>query len=244
MNNEGEPQNGSDNAEAWRAFGSDTEAGRLLKKLYCGNSKPVINYPKVKTKKQTPAGPFLPGGAAGGEARTNNLATSNTARSIKVPTLGNQSTHHFAAIDMLPVHRRPKETIDKEMVQLKRSVEGYRPSVAKFPGSDAEKQKLQQRFTYAPGTILPREMLPGSDLLDKELAHADAKREGGGPATTLQELKNLKTQVVRDIDERKRYIAEMASLGKNAETDQMQFEMHQLLLELKQINSLMSQQQK
>lgn len=29
----------------FRAFGTDTEAGRLLKKLYCGNVKPQIAYP-------------------------------------------------------------------------------------------------------------------------------------------------------------------------------------------------------
>lgn len=30
-----------------RAFGSDTEAGRLLKKLYCGNAKPKVSYPST-----------------------------------------------------------------------------------------------------------------------------------------------------------------------------------------------------
>lgn len=30
-----------------RAFDSDTEAGRLLKKLYCGNQKPKIVYPSA-----------------------------------------------------------------------------------------------------------------------------------------------------------------------------------------------------
>ncbi|ETV89494.1 hypothetical protein H257_00758 [Aphanomyces astaci] len=164
MNNEAEAHGSGDAAEAWRAFGSDTEAGRLLKKLYCGNSKPVINYPKVKTKKQqTPAGPFIPGGGGiGADTRSNNLAASNTARSIKVPTLGNQSTHQYHAIDVIPAHRRHKDVIDKELGQIKRSIEGFRPSVASYPGSQAEKQKLQQRFTYAPGTILPQEMLPGS----------------------------------------------------------------------------------
>lgn len=30
-----------------RAFGTDTEAGRLLKKLYCGAAKPQISYPSA-----------------------------------------------------------------------------------------------------------------------------------------------------------------------------------------------------
>ncbi|KAF0702962.1 hypothetical protein AaE_015615 [Aphanomyces astaci] len=196
---------------------------------------------EVKTKKQqTPAGPFIPGGGGiGADTRSNNLAASNTARSIKVPTLGNQSTHQYHAIDVIPAHRRHKDVIDKELGQIKRSIEGFRPSVASYPGSQAEKQKLQQRFTYAPGTILPQEMLPGSDLLDKELTHLDAKREGR--PTTLQELKKLRSQVLGDIDSRKKYIADMSALGKNAETDQMHHDLQQLLLELKQINALMNQ---
>ncbi|KAG9416290.1 hypothetical protein AC1031_000685 [Aphanomyces cochlioides] len=238
MNNDGENQ--PELTEAWRAFGSDTEAGRLLKKLYCGNAKLVINYPKVKTKKQAPSGPFIPGGGSGDDARTAHLAASNTARAVKVPSLGNQSTHQIHAIDVLPIHRRPKEVIDKEMAQIKHSVEGFRPSVASYPGSQAEKQKLQQRFTYTQGSILPREMLPGADLLDKELSHLDAKREGGG-RTTLQELKKLKAQVLQDIDARKQYVAEMAALGKHADNDQMQHDIAQLLGELKQINALIQE---
>ncbi|CAK4077604.1 unnamed protein product [Aphanomyces euteiches] len=238
MNNDGEIQ--PELTEAWRAFGSDTEAGRLLKKLYCGNAKPVINYPKLKTKKQAPSGPFIPGGGSGDDPRTAHLAASNTARAVKVPSLGNQSTHQIHAIDVLPIHRRPKEVIDKEMAQIKRSVEGFRPSVASYPGSQAEKQKLQQRFTYTQGSILPREMLPGADLLDKELSHLDAKRESGS-RTTLQELKKLKAQVLQDIDARKQYVAEMAALGKNADNDQMQHDIAQLLGELKQINTLIQE---
>ncbi|ETW08506.1 hypothetical protein H310_01071 [Aphanomyces invadans] len=242
MNNEAEPEGNVVATEAWRAFGSDTEAGRLLKKLYCGNAKPVINYPKVKTTKQhAPAGPFIPGGGSGVDTRSNNWASSNTARAVKVPTVGNHPTNQSHAIDAIPVHRRHKDMIDKELGQIKRSVEGYRPTVASYPGSQAEKQKLQQRFTYAAGTILPREMLPGSDLLDKELSHLDAKRQGG-PMTTLQQLQKLRTQVLDDIESRKKYIAEMSALGKHADTQQMHHDMEQLLLELKQINSLMNQQ--
>ncbi|KDO32783.1 hypothetical protein SPRG_02481 [Saprolegnia parasitica CBS 223.65] len=163
MNNEVEV-----NTEAWKAFGSDTEAGRLLKKLYNGNAKPQIKYPKVLTKQRESAGPFIPGGGvAARDARSSKLATSNTARAIKVPApcASNQASHQFHAIDVLPIHRRPKEVIEKELAQIKASIEGYHPRVSKFPGSKEEKEKLQQKFTYLPGSILPREMLPGADLL-------------------------------------------------------------------------------
>lgn len=35
--------------EPSRAFGSDTEAGQLLKKLYYGTTKPKISYPSAST---------------------------------------------------------------------------------------------------------------------------------------------------------------------------------------------------
>ena len=40
----------------------DTEAGRMLNKLYAGQSKPTINYPAVRTRKQTAKPRFIPGG--------------------------------------------------------------------------------------------------------------------------------------------------------------------------------------
>jgi hypothetical protein len=73
-------------------------------------------------------------------------------------------------MDLLPMHRRHKEAIDKEIAQIKRSVEGFRPSVASYPGSNAEKVKLQQKFSYSPGLILPREMLPGAGILISPLS--------------------------------------------------------------------------
>ena len=42
---------GSD-PEAWRAFGNDTETGRMMNRLYGGGSnKPQINYPTLKKRK-------------------------------------------------------------------------------------------------------------------------------------------------------------------------------------------------
>ncbi|OQR98965.1 hypothetical protein ACHHYP_07465 [Achlya hypogyna] len=198
-----------------RAFGSDTEAGRLLKKLYGGNSKPQIKYPKLTTKQREPAGPFIPaGGVAAMDARSTKLAAANTARAVRVPApCSNQATHQLHAIDVLPIHRRPKEIIDKELAQIKRSIEGYHPRVSKHPGSKEEKEKLQQKFTYLPGSILPPEMLPGADLLGKELRHQDALREAE-PKSTLSELRKLAKQVNAEIEDRKQYAANMAALGK------------------------------
>jgi hypothetical protein len=47
----------------------DTEAGRLLAKLYKGKTKPTIKYPKVKTSaKFDPSGKaFVPGGGKVGK---------------------------------------------------------------------------------------------------------------------------------------------------------------------------------
>ncbi|OQS07974.1 hypothetical protein THRCLA_00038 [Thraustotheca clavata] len=223
-----------------RAFGNDTEAGRMLRKLYGGNTKPQINYPKVNTKRRDLSGPFIPGGGnATVDARSNKLAVSNTSRGVKVPTpCSNQEPYH--AIDVLPIHRRPKDIIEKELAQIKKSIEGYKPRVSKFPGSIQEKEKLQQKFTYLPGSILPSEMLPGAELLDKELIHKNSIREAE-PKSTLNELRKLQRQVLDEIDQRKRYLADMKALGKYINQSQMDQDLAGLLSDLTKIQNMIQE---
>ena len=61
-------------ANAWQAFDTSTEAGRMLKKLY-GNAAghPNIAYPKLTTRPRKTAPKFIPGGAKlGVDARSNS----------------------------------------------------------------------------------------------------------------------------------------------------------------------------
>ena len=74
--------------ELWKSFGNETEAGRLLKKLYAGLEKANgVKYPKLRTKEQHGDRPqFIPGGGKDGRSdpRVKNLKESK----IVVPKFG------------------------------------------------------------------------------------------------------------------------------------------------------------
>lgn len=65
----------------------DTEAGRLLSKLYATATKPVISYPKPKLKprrpEDTPA--FMP---AGGKADVDYRTATRKEGTVAVPRVG------------------------------------------------------------------------------------------------------------------------------------------------------------
>ncbi len=99
----------SHDPDAWKAFGRwdsarpclvhgailklvcdyyrDTEAGRMLSKIYGGNVKPKIEYPKPRTKprkaEDTPA--FMP---AGGKADIDYRTATRKEANVMVPNVG------------------------------------------------------------------------------------------------------------------------------------------------------------
>jgi hypothetical protein len=92
-------------SEDWKAFETDSEAGRLLNKLYGGSRKVKINYPGkivtrppdrlwlipsvvLKTKKSRPlSGQFIPGGSTlqSKDPRSKSQSSRNSERAINVP---------------------------------------------------------------------------------------------------------------------------------------------------------------
>ena len=73
--------------EVWKSFGNDTEAGRLLKKLYAGLEKANgVKYPKLRTKAHGDRPDFIPGGGKDGRSdpRVKTLVDSK----IVVPKFG------------------------------------------------------------------------------------------------------------------------------------------------------------
>ena len=70
------------NKDAWRTFGTGTEAGRLLKQLYGDRSKPQIKYPKVRTEPRGPVPAFVP---AGGKHDVDAREAKPDAPRVNVP---------------------------------------------------------------------------------------------------------------------------------------------------------------
>jgi hypothetical protein len=102
-----------------------------------------------------------------------------------------------------------------------------------------EKEKLQQVFQYSQGTILPRELLPGSELLDRELSHANALRVGRKPKDRLEQLEELYDSVLEEIETRKTFMSEMITLGKPDQAAPMEREILERMSELRKIHQLM-----
>ncbi|EGZ07095.1 hypothetical protein PHYSODRAFT_531014 [Phytophthora sojae] len=231
-------------AEAWKAFGGDSEAGRLLKKLYCGTAKPKVSYPKLKTKPRETTAPFIPGGGvAGADARTHRLVANTSSRAIKAPAFSKSkgSGPEMHPIEYLSTHKKPLSEIEKEMNEIKRQMEACRLScVTRAPNQ--EKEKLQQVFSYTAGTILPRELLPGADLLDRELSHAAALRSGKHPKDRMAQLEELYDAVMKEVESRKSFMAEMVALGRPDKAAPVEREILERMTELRKIHDLMKKE--
>ncbi|KAG3162419.1 hypothetical protein PC128_g20600 [Phytophthora cactorum] len=238
---------GDRTAEAWKAFGSDTEAGRLLKKLYCGTSKTKVSYPKLKTKPRETTAPFIPGGGMVGasDSRTHRLVANTSSRAIRAPMPSKYKggAPEMHPIDFLATHKKPLSEIEKEMNKIKRQMEGSRMScIRRAPNQ--EKEKLQQVFSYTTGSILPRELLPGSDLLDRELSHAAALRNGKSPKDRLAQLEELYDAVLKEVESRKSYVSEMIALGRPEKVAPVEHEILERMAELRKIHDLIKKEKR
>ncbi|KAL4114894.1 hypothetical protein KRP22_014097 [Phytophthora ramorum] len=226
--------------EAWKAFGADTEAGRLLKKLYCGTAKPKVSYPKLKMKsRDATMAPFIPGGGvAGADSRTHRLVAKTSSRAIKAPAFSKGAFPEMHPIDCLTTHKKPLREIEKDAKEIKRQMEGCRMSCIKR-APNQEKEKLQQVFSYTAGSILPSELLPGANLLDRELSHAAALRTGKFPKDRMAQLEELYDAVLKEVESRKSYRSEMISLGRPEMAASVEREILERMTELREIHELM-----
>eukprot|EP00644_Phytophthora_capsici_P014635 jgi/Phyca11/530090/estExt2_fgenesh1_pm.C_PHYCAscaffold_540060 len=201
-------------SEAWKAFG------------------------ELKTKPRDVATPFIPGGAVAGatDSRTHRLVAKTSSRAIKAPV-------PMHPIDYLTTHKKPLSEIEKELNEIKRHMEGSRLScVRRTPNQ--EKEKLQQMFSYTTGSILPRELLPGSDLLDRELSHAAELRNGRNPKDKLTQLEELYDSVLKEVESRKAYMAEMIDLGRPDKAAPVEREVLERMTEMRKINELLKKEKR
>ena len=108
-------------SKQWKKFGMDTEAGRMLNKLYAGKNKVQINYPRINTvsRKENMAQPrFIPaGGKKDVNPRSNRIMKVNVNR----PKVGRgKKPKKIHAIDVIR-RRKSKASID-EVNKLKNTI--------------------------------------------------------------------------------------------------------------------------
>lgn len=150
--------------EEWRAFKHDTEAGRLLARLYgvegSGN-KPKISYPKLKsssTKKQLQHdSQWRAVGAPNTRDPTEKRYDRTKAAAVPVPKFGRNKPNRTAAVDIIP-KRKPAVSCKIELDHRKQRSEAYRPPKQNVIYSEEEKNKLNEINTYRGGKGLPTDL--------------------------------------------------------------------------------------
>jgi len=149
------PQNGyppaaERNVEVWRSFGCDTEAGRLLRKLYKGadpkHASSKVSYPR------------LPSPAQRWEPQVRKPAPKKAVVQVPrsaAPTRDRDDPRYWPA-PPVPCRRPAREILAELEVEHNRMRRaGAPPNMRKGRDQDGEKQGLQERFRYCGGRAMP-----------------------------------------------------------------------------------------
>ena len=218
--------------QAWQAFDTSTEAGRMLKKLYGGAAgHPNIAYPKLTTKPRKHQPKFIPGGAKldASDARSNSHRREKA--STVEPWRKKYSRPTYKPIDFV-ARKRNTAAIDEILEDMSMRNAAYRPPRVNGSSTDAEKARLQEIAQFGGGKALPDEMTLGKTTLPSErraqlLEAARVEREWRKrrgvteePAV-VPEPKSLQTQEIeqisREIEDRAAFLEEARAMGLKGE---------------------------
>jgi hypothetical protein len=214
------------NDESWKIFQRDTEAGRLLSRLYgCPPSSQRVSYPKQRRRRATNDGdkPSQNENTSKGwkttytvhslsrteedekdKERKNNIAR---ALSMRVPKVGHYSKRRStdgsadAKLDQIP--RRKTEAVCKTTVaEVKFQNKKYRPPVSHAFSTDSEKRRISDLFANGGGKALPRDLT----------YRPDARGSNVDPAPVALP-DSLFAQIYGEIVERRAHQMSMERLG-------------------------------
>jgi hypothetical protein len=245
--------------ENWKQF-QGTELGSLLGQIY-GNNRPKIQYPKFKTSTlNIPKKDWLPGGGKV-DAVDPRKATRKPVN-INVPKLTGHASETnleidsrigLKAIDVIP-KRKGAEIIKQELDDIRMRQERYRPAYVKPVSVDAEKDRLNQIFTFKGGKGLPTELTHPEGEMPmervqrlKEKERMEAIKIKRGLATlpsvstnytpTLSVQEQMAEQITEEINNRRKYLEEMKELGslKPADERRLKMEISSKLTELEKL---------
>jgi hypothetical protein len=205
--------------QSWKVFQRDSEAGRLLSRLYGlppSQSKVRRKTTSSETKRSESAPEWkttytIHTLSKSEEKEKENERKNNISRalSIKVPKVGRSTT--FAndgslKIDLAP-RRRTETACLSNIQQVKFQNKKYRPPAAHAFSSDAEKQRLNDLFSGGQGKCLPEDLT--------SIPAVNTSNEGrvnvGTSKCALPE--SLFDQIYQEIKERREYQLEMEKLG-------------------------------
>ena len=224
----------------WRAFRHDTEAGRLLARLYGdtnhGNSsvsgKSKISYPKLHLKAK-PSGGITCNQSPLHHAQWRSVGAPHTrdptekrydrakAASVPVPKFkSKQQTLHAppcSAVDRIP-HRRSQKLCSNEIAKGRANRGAYRPPRQNVIYSEEEKSKLSEINACRGGKILPTDLThpiahPSPSEIQKQPSSLDSRHSHTREPTLFD-------QILDEINERRAWQSEMEAVGCGAESRQ------------------------
>lgn len=214
--------------QSWKVFQRDTEAGRLLSRLYgCAPSKSQVNYPKLRTRRATDGENrgwrttytvHSLSKAEEEEKETERKTNTLRAMSMKVPKVGRAGERRTLIdasslkVDQIP--RRKTEAGCKSNVEQVRFLnKKYRPPAAHAFSSDTEKQRLNEIFSHGKGKCLP-----------KDLTSFESHPSNGGVNDTATSKcllpDSMFDQIYQEVLERREHQMKMERLGAGESTRQ------------------------
>ena len=221
----------------WRAFRHDTEAGRLLARLY-GNdcdannnraytTKPKISYPKLKTKSSginrdqvlRHDAQWRSVGAPNTRDPTEKRFDRAKAASVPVPKFkSKQQTLALlpSPVDRIP-HRRSQKLCSNEIANGHENRGAYRPPQQNVIYSEEEKAKLSEINALRGGKILPKDLTHPIAPLPSEIQKQRSSSHDRHPQSRSTCFFD---QILDEINERRAWQSEMEAIGCGAESRQ------------------------
>ena len=160
----------------WKAFKCDTQAGKLLSRLYGvqPESRPKINYPVLKAKKQRNEECIVehvsqwrnvnakPGSTDPREVKFQK----DKAKALSVPKVGRAQPIQSKNNVSRPINlsrqvfpsRKTEVACRKEIRNIAMKNEAYRPPHERSISTDYEKNRLNEIFIFKGGQALPLEL--------------------------------------------------------------------------------------
>jgi len=246
-----------ENADLWKIYGRESEAGKMLFKLFGKGPHSIkIDYPKPKT--MTKPLPYE-------EPRVKSKITPPQMTVIEYPALKDNSKRmpKVHAVDLIPKRKNEVE-IRKEIENLKNN-----PFVPANKGVNRKKliDELQNKFKKQRGALPKGAELPAlpneevlEDITDEELQKRALQKvpkkflaytyerpkedqKGLTKSQEEEELEKLYEEIEQEIEERQQYLEEIAHLDEPKLKEKVKKEIIERVAELQKIIKMLRKQE-
>ena len=200
--------------------------------------RPVINYPKPKTKPRPSSGVFIPGGSAIDSSDPRKSTRKKV--DLSVPRLTGRGQGNVIDMDIdgtsatcaskvnnIP-RRKGAQEIKAEIDEINFRNKHYRPAHTQAVSSEAEKDRFVQICEFKGGKGLPTQVIPAAREApferiermkeERRMDEVRAKHRknpslAGVAPSALSTMESLKMQISREVTERCNHLEDLRELG-------------------------------